>query len=220
MKIKTFFLAAIILSLSLLLLACGQKADDTVTIISEQQAKEVGLALINRAFGASETEALVQYQELPGVAAEDNGIQHYGAWDSKRVYTLMVASKEAGKDSYYAEVDAQLGIAYLAERNMKGIVLSAEQQAQADALGTLETYDGNSLLPTQQAGEEIVSAYMKTLLGEEDSTLRVFSDMIETDSVDFPKVRLEYFAISERGKVYNITLCWPTMELIAVDIRD
>lgn len=44
--------------------------------------------------------------------------------------------------------------------------------------------------------------------------------MIETDSVDFPKVLIEYFVLMENGKVYNLALCWPTMELVMVYIRN
>ena len=48
----------------------------------------------------------------------------------------------------------------------------------------------------------------------------MYPDMIETDIADFPKVRLEYFVIMEGGKIYNLTLCWPTMELVKVYILD
>ena len=220
MQKKLIFLLVIILSLSLLLSACGQKQDDSVKIVSEDEAKRTGLALINLAFGVEETEALAQYQEQPGEMDTSDGVLHYGELASKRVYQLMVASKEAGKDSYYAKVDAVLGIAFGAERNPSGIVLTAEQLKQTESLGTLESYDPNTLLPAQQDAERLVYEHMETLLGKKDSVLRVFPDMIETDSVDFPKVRLEYFVLTESGKIYNITLCWPTMELIAVDIRD
>lgn len=220
MQRKAILLITIILSLSLLLSACGQKSAAAVSVIGEDEAKQAGLALINQAFGVEETEALAQYQELPGEPKPDNGVPHYGGRESKRVYLLMVASKEAGEESYTAKVDAVTGIAFYAERNMSYIELTAEQQKQAESLGTPETYNPNALIPAQQDAEQLVNEYMKPLLGKEDSVLRVFPDMIETDSVDFPKVRLEYFVLTESGRIYHIELCWPTMELIFVEIRD
>ena len=94
--------------------------------------------------------------------------------------------------------------------------MTAEQQKQAEALGTLDAYDPNSLIPAQQDGEAVVNDLMKNRLEKLVPTLRVFPDMIETDSVDFPKIRLEYFVLMENGTIYNLTLSWPTMELVSV----
>lgn len=99
---------------------------------------------------------------------------------------------------------------------MSGIDLTEEQQKQAEALGTVDTFDPNALLPAQQDGQAVVSDLMKNRLEKLVPTLRVFPDMIETDSVDFPKVRLEYYVLMENGTIYNLSLCWPTMELVSV----
>ena len=103
---------------------------------------------------------------------------------------------------------------------LAGELGSGRFHEQADALGTLETFDPNSLLSAQQDAMGIVAEQMENRLEKDVPILRVYPDMIETDSVDFPKVQLEYFVLMEDGKIYNLTLCWPVMELVKVYIRD
>lgn len=117
-------------------------------------------------------------------------------------------------------MDAVTGFAYRAERLLSGIVLTEEQQKQAETLGTLEEFQPDTLLSAQEDARIIVADLMENRLEKSVPILRMYPDMIESDSVDFPKVMLEYFVIMEDGKVYNLTLCWPTMELVKVYIRD
>ncbi len=205
-----------ILSLSLLLTACATKNSDVVTIISEDKAKEAGLALINLAFEANATDATVELVENPDRTHADGSTARYMFEEPGREYIVKVAPEKGSNDYYYAYVDAVTGVAFHAERAMSGIDLTAEQQKQAEALGTLDAYDPNSLIPAQQDGEAVVNDLMKNRFEKLVPTLRVFTDMIETDSVDFPKIRLEYFVLMENGTIYNLTLCWPTMELVSV----
>ena len=216
MKRKILLLTAITLSFSLLLTACATKNSDVVTVIGEDKAKEAGLALINIAFEANATDATVELVENPDRTHADGSTARYMFEDPGREYIVKVAPEKGSNDYYFAFVDALTGVAFQAERAMSGIDLTEEQQKQAEALGTLDTYDPNSLIPAQQDGQAVVNDLMKTRLEKLVPTLRVFPDMIETDSVDFPKIRLEYFVLMENGTIYNLTLCWPTMELVSV----
>ena len=216
MKRKIVLLIAIILSLSLLFTACATKNSDVVTVIGEDKAKEVGLAFINLAFEANATDATVELVENPDRTHADGSAARYMFEEPGREYIVKVASEKGSNDYYYAYVDAVSGVAYRAEQAMSGIDLTEEQQKQAEALGTVDTFDPNALLPAQQDGQAVVSDFMKTRLEKLVPTLRVFPDMIETDSVDFPKARLEYFVLMENGTIYNLSLCWPTMELVSV----
>ena len=216
MKRKTVLLIAIMLSLSQLFTACATKNSDVVTVIGEDKAKEVGLAFINLAFEANATDTTVELVENPERTHADGSSARYIFEEPGRVYKVSVAPEKGSNDYYYAYVDAVSGVAYRAEQAMSGIDLTEEQQKQTEALGTLDEYDPNSLNPAQQDGQAVVSDLMKNRLEKLVPTLRVFSDMIETDSVDFPKAQLEYFVLMENGTIYNLSLCWPTMELVSV----
>lgn len=222
MKRKIFLLTAILLllSLSLLLTACGQKEKGIVLAIGEEKGKAAGLALINLAFDVNETEASVEYQARPAATSQDGTTGETVTLEPDRVYVVKAAPENGETEYYYAEVDAVTGFAFRAERLLSGIVLTEEQQKQAETLGTLEEFQPDTLLSAQEDARIIVADLMENRLEKSVPILRMYPDMIESDSVDFPKVMLEYFVIMEDGKVYNLTLCWPTMELVKVYIRD
>jgi len=220
MKRKLFLLTAIMLSLSIFLSACGQKDKDFKLVIGEEKGKAAGLALINQAFDVNETDASVDYQARPATFFQDGTTGETVTLEPDRVYIVKAAPEIGETEYYYAEVDAVTGVAFRAERSMSGIVLTEDQQKQAEALGTLEECDLNDLLPAQQDAQTIVADLIEKRLEKDIPILRIYPDMIESDSVDFPKAMLEYFVIMQNGKVYNLTLCWPTMELIQVYIRD
>lgn len=220
MKRKLFLLTTILLSLSLLLTACGQKNPGIVLAVGEEKGKAAGLALINQAFDANETEASVEYQARPATFFQDGTTGETVTLEPDRVYVVKAIPAEGESDYYYAEVDAVTGVAFRAERYLSGIVLTEEQQKQADALGTLDDLNLDDFVLTQQDALTNIEDIIEKRLEPEIPLLRVYPDMIETDSVDFPKVLLEYFVLMQNGKVYNLTLCWPTMELVKVYIRD
>lgn len=205
-----------IICILLLFTACATKNSDVGTVIGEDKAKEEGLAFINLAFEANATDATVELVENADRTHAVGSTARYMFEEPGREYIVKVAPEKGSNDYYYAYVDAVSGVAYRTEQAMSGIDLTEEQQKQAEALGTVDTFDPNALLPAQQDGQAVVSDLMKNRLEKLVPTLRVFPDMIETDSVDFPKVRLEYFVLMENGTIYNLSLCWPTMELISV----
>jgi len=218
MKRKIFLLTAIILSFSLFLTACGQKDNGVELVIGEEKGKAAGLALINQAFDVNETEASVEYQARPATFFQDGTTGETVTLEPDRVYVVKAAPEIGETEYYYAEVDAVTGVAFRAERFLSGIVLTEEQQKQADALGTLDEFDPDSLLPAQQDAQTIVTDLIEKRLEKDVPVLRMYPDMIEADSEDVLKVLLDYFVIMQDGKVYNLTLCWPTMELTSVYI--
>lgn len=220
MKRKILLLTATILSLSLLLSACGKKNPGIVLAVGEEKGKEAGLALINQAFGVNETNATVEYQARAAATFRDGTTGEMVTLEPDRVYVVKTAPEKGENDYYYAEVDAATGIAFRAERNVTGIVLTVEQQKQADALGTLDDFHPDDFLATQEEALTNINDLIRKRLEPNLPLMRVYPDMIETDSVDFPKVLIEYFVLMENGKVYNLALCWPTMELVKVYIRN
>jgi len=213
-------LLILIICSTILLSACGQKNPGILLAVSEEKGKEAGLALINQAFGTNETDATVEYQARAGATFCDGTTGEMVALEPDRVYVVKTAPTNGENDYYYAEVDAVTGIAFRAERYLSGIVLTEEQQKQADALGTLDDFHPDDFLATQEAALTNIIELIQKRLEPNLPLMRVYPDMIETDSVDFPKVLLEYFVLMENGKVYNLALCWPTMELVMVYIRN
>ena len=220
MKRKLFLRTAALLSLSLLFTACAPRDNDIVLAIGEEAGKAAGLALINRAFDAKANEATVEYQARAGVTYHSEAAGKDVLLEPDRVYVVKVAPKAGETEYYYAEVDAVTGFAFRAERYATETVFTEEQQKQGDAFGTQGELNPDDFLLTQQNAQKNIMDIMANRLEPELPILRIYPDIIETDSVDFPQVMLEYFVLMEDGTVYNLTLSWPTMELIKVYIRD
>lgn len=214
MRKKANLLIVLILCGLLIFTACAPKN------IGEAKAKEAGLALISRAFGANETEAEVTYRETADSTYVNGEKVQYGTEEPVRVYSVSIARGNDENPLYYAEVNAATGFAYRAEKSDNLLSeMTAEQQKQAEALSKIDISD---------------EAYQKTL--NESSSADVATDWVKekfhpgipviaalengniTDNVMAPRVWLEYTIVFEDGAVYLVTLSWPTMEVQQVSI--
>jgi len=211
---KLLLLTAIILSLSLFLTGCGQKD------IGEAKAKEIGLAFINQVFDVNETEATVEYQEHAGETYEDGSAIQYGSEEPNKVYIIQVNKDESGNAVYYAGVNAETGVAYHASIRPSSIALIKEQQKKADIFGSYENIDSDTLEAIQQDSISVAIDMIKSRLDHDVPIFRIYPDTILTDKMEYPKVFLEYIAIMENDSIYSITLCWPSMDLVTVNIRN
>ena len=220
MKRKIVLLTAIILSLSLLLTSCAKKDNTFVNVIGEEKAKEAGLALINKVFDVNETEATVEYKEWAGVTYVNGCYAQYGTEEPNRVYVIKVDPDEIGNGRFYAEVNAVTGIAYRAERDSSKIVLTEKQLKQTNMLETLDEFYPDDFLDIQKEGMSVVFSLLKDRLERDVPMFGIYPDLIESDSVDFPKVRLGYIILMEDDTIYDLTLLWPSMDLIGVYIRN
>ena len=189
-------------------------------IVSEAEAKKAGLALINQAFNVSETEASVEYQARVATTFHDGITKEEVKLEPDRVYVVKAAPGKGETEYYYAEVDAVTGNAYLAERFLSGIVLTDEQKKQAEAFGTMEEIDPEDLRSVQQDASRTIDNLVVKRLEPDIPILRVFPDSIATGGEDYPKALLDYFVLMQNGKSYALSLCWPTMELVSVYIRN
>lgn len=213
MKRKIFLLLTIILSLSLLLTAC------TPRLVSEAQAKEAGLALINRAFEIEETDAKVTLEQRPGLSYINGVHAHLGDEEPIYYYTVKIGALPDGNSYYYAEVDAKTGLAYRAEKSTDIITLNDAQRKQAKSIGMFDQFHPDMFADEQEDHIQTVWDWISTHLEKDVPVIFVLPDAIGSDSVDFPKVRLGYFAMLDDGRFYNIEVCWPTMEVIFIQMR-
>ena len=212
MKRKIAILGVIVLSLSLFLSACSPR------LISEAKAKEAGLSMIQQAYGVDLTDAVVavEYQERAGVTYEDGERIQYGTEEPMRVYVIITNPDEIGNPEYYAEVNAVTGVAYRADKSSSLIPRTAEQQAQAAAIGEgddlpTEDYDVDEA-GALKIGEDWVRAHFEPDI----PVLRTVSNSTMTDSVDFPLFFVDGSVIFIDGTIYNVEICWPTMEITSV----
>ena len=187
-------------------------------VIGEAKAKEAGLAMIRQAYEVDLTDAVVtvEYQERAGVTYEDGERIQYGTEAPMRVYVIKTNPDEIGNPEYYSEVNAVTGIAYRADKSSSLIPRTAEQQAQADAIGDggdlpVEDFDvdeANAL----EIGEDWVRAHFEPDI----PVLRTVPNSTITDGVDFPLFFVDGSVIFIDGTIYNVVVCWPAMEVIGV----
>ena len=203
-------LLILLICFSFLCSACSPR------VISEAKAKEAGLAMINQVFNSNETEATVVMEEQPGLSYINGVHAHLGGEDPIKYYSVKVGLLDDGNFLYYAEVNAQTGAAYRVDRNTASISLSEEQRKQADVLGNLDDFDPDYFLDIQNDAMSIVQRLIQSRLEKDVPIFRMYPDMIGSDSVDFPKVSLEYIVVMENDTIYTITLSWPSMDIIGV----
>jgi hypothetical protein len=187
--------------------------------VSEVKANEAGLTLINRTFDVEETEAKVTLEERPGLSYINGVHAHLGGEEPIYYYTVKVGALPDGNSYYYAEVDAKTGLAYRAEKSTDIINLNDEQRKQAESIGMFDQFNPDMFTDEQEDYTQTVWDWISTHLEKDVPVMFVLPDAIGSDSVDFPKVRLGYFAMLDDGRFYNIEVCWPTMEVIFVQMR-
>ena len=202
----TAILLAAIACASLALSGCSPR------LIGKAKAKEAGLAFINKVFDVNETEATVTLVERPGLSYV-NGIEaHLGDEKPIYFYTIQVNPLADGNYRYYAEVNAVTGVAYRADKDPDTIVLTQEQQKQAEALGSFD----DMIIDVTPYEQEAVSAsedWVRQNIERNKPILRIIQNNCVTDSCSFPKVFIDNYVVFIDGTIYNVEWCWPSMEV-------
>ena len=80
----------------------------------------------------------------------------------------------------------------------------------------LEDFDPDAFQDTQQDAMSRIGDFIRTRLERDIPILRIFPSMIESDSVMFPMVLMEYYVITDDGTIYRLNLVWPTMDVTNV----
>lgn len=204
----TAILLATIACASLVLTGCAPR------LVGEAKAKEAGLALINKVFDVNETEAVVTREERPGLSYV-NGIEaHLGDEKPIYYYTIQVNPLADGNYSYYAEVNAVTGVAYRANRNPDTIVLTQEQQKQAEALGSFDDMMNIDVTAYEKEALSVSEDWVRQNIERNKPILSVIPNItMSSDSVIFPKHLTENYVIFIDGTIYNVEWCWPSMEV-------
>lgn len=223
MKLKRIWIAAV--CAVLLLSGCTPRLigeeeakQASLRLIGEEEAKQAALRLINTAFDARATDTEVKYAEHVGESYKKGTVVQYGTEEPKRLYIVTSGVEEDGNYRYYAEVNAVTGVAYRADRNPTTIVLTEEQKKQAAALGTFDDFSSADFSEEQQNSLQLAEQWVRDRLEPDVPFLRTVSNNVQTDNIDFPLVRMDDYVILENGTIYNVTFCWPSMDVIEVSV--
>ena len=203
-------LLVIIVCFTVLFSACSPR------LVGEAKAKEAGLALINQAFDAHETEAEVKYHEWVGVTSEDGQAIQYGTEELIRVYEIRVDPDESGNARYYAEVDAETGLAYRADKGLSTAVLTEEQEQKAESIEFPEDLSKYTF-PEEQAEAMWFSVdWIEQHFEPDNPLLCSVPSMESSDDSISPQQWIESYAVFRNGHIYLVQLLWPTMEVTMV----
>jgi len=213
MKRKLFLLIAIILTLSLFLTACGQKD------IGEAKAKEIGLAYINNMFDTSETEAEITlqkqecYRDASGALATSGDSEFSERW----IYYVRVPLATT-MTKYEVLVIASTGEVIYAYQSNVNIRLTDVQKKQADEL----------YMETSEWEEKHMDALQALTRACFDWAKEKFNDnhliLLDANNGVIPPVKIRefgrsYYVVTRDGKVYTVSMSWPSLELISIAVE-
>jgi len=214
MKKRIISVSICLLSVAFLFSACSPR------LVSEAEAKEAGLALINQVFDVNETEAEVTYHEYAGTSYVNGTSVQYGDEEPVRVYEVIIPSLKSEIPLYYAEVNARTGVAYHAERNETFLApLTDEQLIEGNELASMDiTDEAYTKKLNESNASSIVADWVAEKLHPGVGVMSVLDNGFIADNVITPRVRMEYTVIFLDGAVYQASIYWPTMDILQVSI--
>jgi hypothetical protein len=214
MKRKLILVIAIILSLSLLLTACGQKD------IGEAKAKQLALDNINKMFQTNQTEASVTREQMGCLPDQVGAMATTGdAEDTSRwLYIVDIPSIDEGK--YQAYVVASTGEVIFLSQSETNITLTPEQKKQAEELLALEADYGNE---HQKAFSLMKDACREWAIANLDDAHPILLDALRGRMPDQPAretFTADYYVVTNDARVYCVTMYWPSMQVLNIDVEN
>ena len=215
MKRKLLLLSAIILSLSLLLTACGQKD------IGEAKAKELGLAYINQYFNTNETEAKVYreryecYPEQAGAFSTNGDTEFSYRW----VYRVQVPLA-ASLIKYDVFLLGSTGELMYATQHQMNIILSDEQKERAYSLYAEEPRWGEKHIDAQN---ELKHACYDWAIQNLDEPRPIILDANQNKRAGDAVQRTfssSYYVVTRDGMVYLLTMDWPSLQMLYIWVEN
>jgi len=185
-------------------------------LISEDEAKEAGLAFINHVFDVNETDAVVSQAVQSGATYIDGEYKLTGDEQQIYFYTVAAPKLQEGQSEYTACVNAETGVAYSAEQRYSHVpkmtVEQREKWSKAYANGDSDAIDYVSMDIdcTDFAREWIPQKFNlnASILGIVDSG----------SSFDQDGANTNFYVVIHDGTIYHITMAWPQLTVIEVTI--
>ena len=198
---------------ALLLTACSPR------LVDEAKAKEAGLALINRAFNANETEASVEYQARPATFNQDGTTGETVTLEPDRVYVVKTALEKGESDYYYAEVNAVTGEAYRVDKAWEQLKpMTAEQQVRVDELYTHDETWSSALFDAAEpeTGPKAMKWFQDKFHPDAPMLPLIYPGSSE-DEVLRHAIDVEYYVVLRDGTIYLLSMVWPTFEILMIE---
>jgi len=214
MKRKIVLLIAIILALSLSMVACKQGD------IGEAKAKQLALDNINKLFQTNQTEATAMREQmgcLPdqvGAMATNGNAGETARW----LYIVDVPSMDDAK--YQAYVVASTGEVIFVSQNQNNITLTAEQKKQGEELLAAEDTYGKEHYKVFSMMAEACREWATANLGD---PYPILFDSLRGRMPDAPareSFAADFYVITDEARVYCVTMYWPSMQVLNIDVEN
>ena len=210
MKRKIAILVILILCVSLLLTGGKPK------IVSEDAAKAAGLALINHVFDANETEAVVTYQEQAGATFLDGNYQVTGKEQPVLIYIVSAGKQQDGQYPYVAQVNAETGVAYAAERSYSFVPKMTTDQLviwdKARGNGDANSFDYESM------DVDCTQFARKWILEKFELKAGVLGCVDCGGSFDQNGASTTFYVVIRDGTIYHVTVAWPQLTVLEITV--
>ena len=214
MKQKLVLLTAIILTVSLALTACKQGD------VGEAKAKEIALDNINRMFQTNQTEATVTREQMGCLPDQVGAMATMGnAEDTSRwLYIVDVPSRDVPNyQAYVVETTGEVIFLSQAESN---ITLTNEQKEQAKQLLAAEADYGRE---HQKQFAKMKIACKEWASANLDDEYPILLDALRGRMPDQPAretFTADYYVVTNDARVYCVTMYWPSMQVLNIDVEN
>lgn len=210
MKRKAAILGVLILCASLFLTGGKPK------LVSEDAAKEAGLAFINHVFDVNETDAVVTYQEQTGATFLDGNYQVTGEEQPVSIYIVSAAKQKDGQYLYCAHVNAETGIAFAAFRNTMFApeLTPAEQKTLQEAR---ENIDGRDSV-FSRISTECQLAAQRWIPEKFDLKAGILGFVDGGGSLERIGGNANFYVVIRDGTIYHVTFAWPQLTVMDVTL--
>jgi len=214
MKRKIVLLIAIIIALSLSMVACKQGD------VGEAKAKELALDNINRLFQTNQTEATVSREQMGCLPDQVGAMATNGNAGETARWLYIVYSPSMDDSKYEAYVIASTGEVVFASQAESNITLTDEQQKQAEELLAAEADFGRE---HQKEIAKLKIACKEWAIANLNDEHPVLLDALRGRMPDQPaheKFTADFYVVTNDARVYCVTMYWPSMQVLNIDVEN
>jgi len=185
-------------------------------LISEDEARKAGLAFINHVFDASETEAVITYQELTAATFVDGDYQVTGKEQPILIYVVAAGKQADGDYLYYAHVNAETGVAYAAFRNT--VFAPALTPTEQKALDEARKIGNDRLAVYNEIFSDCEHAAQKWIAEKFDLQAGILGFLEGGGGLERAGGNANFYIVIRDGTIYHVTFAWPQLTLIDVTV--